>query len=238
MRIRQIGVALLAVFALVGCEVTTGGGPVVQDAPRPTPQANAPAPQAVARFRTVVERVAPVAVQTCRAQTRNRRCDFRIVIDERPGLPPNAFQTLDDSGRPVIGFTSALIANARNSDELAFILGHEAAHHIEGHIPQSQRRAMEGALLGTIVGAALGLDTAGVDTAQRLGGTIGARRFSKDFELEADRLGTVIAARAGYDPVRGAEYFNRIPDPGNRFLGTHPPNADRIETVRRTAAGL
>jgi Zn-dependent protease with chaperone function len=38
--------------------------------------------------------------------------------------------------------------------------------------------------------------------------------------------------------VRGAEYFNRVPDPGNRFLGTHPPNADRIRVVRQTAAGL
>ena len=38
---------------------------------------------------------------------------------------------------------------------------------------------------------------------------------------------------AGYDPVRGAAYFTRIPDPGNKFLGTHPPNASRIETVRQ-----
>ncbi|HAB36898.1 MAG TPA: peptidase M48, partial [Rhodobacteraceae bacterium] len=33
-------------------------------------------------------------------------------------------------------------------------------------------------------------------------------------------------------------FFNRIPDPGNRFLGTHPPNSQRIATVERTAAGL
>ena len=238
MRMGRIGVALVAVLALAGCEVTTGGGPVVQEAPRSAPQSNIPTTRANAQFRTVVDRVAPVAVQACRAQTRNRRCDFLIVVDDRPGQPPNAFQTLDRSGRPVIGFTAALIANARNADELAFILGHEAAHHIEGHIPETQKRAVEGALLGTILGAAIGLDPAGVDTAQRLGGTIGARRFSKTFELEADRLGTVIAARAGYNPVRGAEYFSRIPDPGNRFLGSHPPNADRIAIVRQTAAGL
>jgi len=44
--------------------------------------------------------------------------------------------------------------------------------------------------------------------------------------------------RAGYNPVRGAQFFTRIPDPGNRFLGTHPPNAQRIETVRRVNAQL
>ena len=74
--------------------------------------------------------------------------------------------------------------------------------------------------------------------AQRLGAQVGARTYSKEFELEADALGTIIASRAGYDPLLGAEFFNRIPDPGDKFLGTHPPNAERIATVRRTAAGL
>jgi len=48
----------------------------------------------------------------------------------------------------------------------------------------------------------------------------------------------VIAFRAGFDPLAGALYFDRIDDPGNRFLGTHPANADRIAVVRRTMAGL
>ena len=73
---------------------------------------------------------------------------------------------------------------------------------------------------------------------QELGAEVGARRYSKDFELEADALGTIITKRAGYDPLRGAEFFFRIPDPGDRFLGTHPPNGARLETERRTAAGL
>jgi predicted Zn-dependent protease len=71
-----------------------------------------------------------------------------------------------------------------------------------------------------------------------IGAGVGARSYSKNFELEADGLGTVITHRAGFNPVKGAEYFTQIPDPGNRFLGTHPPNAQRIETVRRVAAGL
>ena len=54
----------------------------------------------------------------------------------------------------------------------------------------------------------------------------------------ADKLGTIITHKAGYNPVRGAEFFTRIADPGNRFLGTHPPNAARIDTVRQTAATL
>ena len=67
---------------------------------------------------------------------------------------------------------------------------------------------------------------------------MGARRYGRQFELEADALGTVIAYRAGYDPVRGAAFFTRLPDPGDQFLGSHPPNADRIALVREVVAGL
>ena len=66
---------------------------------------------------------------------------------------------------------------------------------------------------------------AGVDEATKLGAQVGARSYSKDFELEADALGTVITHRAGFSPLKGAAFFTRIPDPGDRFLGTHPPNA-------------
>ncbi|MEL6800138.1 MAG: M48 family metallopeptidase [Pseudomonadota bacterium] len=231
-------IAVFAIFVLAGCEITTGSVPTTQSAPRDTASGQLPASRAAANFRSVVSRVEPVAEQVCRQRRPNTNCDFRIVVDDDPRKPPNAFQTLDKNGRPIIGFTLSLIRDARNTDELAFVLGHEAAHHIEAHIPDMQQRAVEGAVLATVLGSVLGLDAAGVETAQRIGGTVGARRFAKDFELEADALGTRIAAAAGYDPVRGAEFFNRIPDPGDQFLGTHPPNADRMATVRRVAAGL
>lgn len=230
-------IALVSLLVLAGCVVT----PVTTAPPTGSAPSNPPQPsvtQGGAAFNAVVNRVEPVAERVCRERRPNANCDFLILVDTRPGLPPNAFQTLNKQGRPVIGFTSALIADARNSHELAFVLGHEAAHHIRGHIPQSQQRAVEGALLGTVLGAVIGLEGSALETAQRVGGTVNSRRYSKEFELEADALGTIITARAGYDPLRGAEFFNRIPDPGDRFLGSHPPNADRIATVRRTMAGL
>ena len=165
-------------------------------------------------------------------------CNFNIVVDDRPGQPANAFQTLDKNGRPIVAFTLALIAEARNEDELAFVLGHETAHHIAGHISRQQQNAVAGAVVAGGLAVLLGGDSSAIEAAQRTGAQVGARSYSKNFELEADALGTVITARAGYDPVRGAQFFARIPDPGDRFLGTHPPNASRLDTVRRTAAGL
>ena len=60
----------------------------------------------------------------------------------------------------------------------------------------------------------------------------------KDFELEADELGTVITYKAGYNPLIGAKFFDRIPDPGDRFLGSHPPNAQRVQKVLETSKKL
>lgn len=228
---------LAAALLFAGCEITTT--PPEQSAPSGTP-ATTEAPRvsastALANFRAVVADVEPVAERECRARTPDQNCDFKIVVDQRRNLPPNAFQTLDRSGRPIIGFTVALIADARNRDELAFVMGHETAHHIAQHLAKQQQTAIGGAVAGGLIAATLGLD---VEAGQRLGGTVGARAYSKQNELEADALGTVISRKAGYNPVRGAQFFNRIPDPGDRFLGTHPPNAARIETVRRVNSQL
>ncbi len=234
---RAIVFALFA-FALSGCVVTTTSsrspGTSSQPAPAPTVTRSGSS-QTLADFQAVVRQVEPVAESVCRAQGSGKDCDFQIIVDRRD-LPPNAYQTLDRNGRPIIGVTSSLIREMRNRDELAFVLGHEAAHHIEGHIPSIQRSATVGAVAATVLGRLAGLDAAGVETAQNIGGTIGARRYSKEFELEADSLGARITMRAGYDPLVGVQYFARSPDPGNQFLGTHPPNNDRIRIVQRTVA--
>ncbi|WPZ22605.1 M48 family metalloprotease [Sulfitobacter faviae] len=231
-----------AVIALLSaCEVAPiQTGPIPVDRPQTTGQASPrlSASAAARSFVQVVRTLEPVAERECRNRTTGMNCDFNIVVDGRPGQPANAFQTLDENGRPIVAFTLALIADARNEDELAFVLGHEAAHHIAGHIERQQQNAMAGAVIFAGLATLSGGDANAVRTAQELGAEVGARRYSKDFELEADALGTIITARAGYDPLRGAEFFTRIPDPGDRFLGTHPPNNARIDIVRRTMAGL
>ncbi len=228
----------LLILILAGCDVpapTTSSGP----APRAVPAEPLWSPAEAARgWAEVVARVEPVAERECRRQTVNTNCDFRIVVDKRRGVPSNAFQSVDASGRPVITFTIGLIAEARNVEELAFVMGHEAAHHIAGHLGRQQQNAAAGAVIFAGLATLTGGTAADVAAAQELGAVVGARSYSKEFELEADRLGTVITYRAGYDPLKGAQFFNRIPDPGNRFLGTHPPNAERMEMVRRTVAQL
>lgn len=214
----------------------SGGASAPAPAPVSEPVQRRGSPQTIADFRAVVRRVEPVAERACREMRPRSNCDFHIVVDDRPNLQPNAYQTYDKEGRPVIGFTATLFKVMRNRDELAFALSHEAAHHIERHIEQTQSTGTAGALIGGLIGSLAGLDTAGIEAAQNIGGTVGARRFSKEYELEADSLGARIALRAGYDPLVGVQYFQRAPDPGDRFLGTHPPNGERINVVRRVVA--
>jgi len=232
---------VLSVLALAACEpvVVRSGGPSGGESSGGAPsQGVVNASPAAAAFVAVAEGMEPVIERECRQRAPNLNCDFRIMVDDRRGVPANAYQTLSKQGQPLIIFTEPLIKQAKNRDELAFVLGHEAAHHIENHLARQRENTELGAVVFGGLATALGGNAQSVESAARLGATVGSRSYSKEFELEADALGTILTARAGYNPIRGAEFFNRIPDPGDRFLGTHPPNADRIATVRRTAAGL
>lgn len=237
--------AVAAAGVLAACQPLAYPSPGSSPAPVPMPVVSTPMPegrlsaeQAARNFVSVVARVEPVAEAMCRERTPRSNCDFLILVDDRPNQPPNAYQTLDRSGRPLVGFTLALIADARNADEIAFVVGHEAAHHIAGHIPQTQRTAVTGAVLAGVLAQASGAPPEAVRAAQEMGAAMGARTYARNFELEADALGAEIAFRAGFDPERGAAFFDRLPDPGDQFLGTHPPNSQRRETVRRVVSGL
>lgn len=223
---------LLSALLLAGC-VMAPGGPIATD---PTPQSAGTVTRA--QFEAVSRRMQPVATQVCRERSPHLICEFTVILDDRPDRPPNAYHTRDRDGRPIIAFTESLIRDLRSEDEIALIFGHEAAHHIADHIPRIQREAQTGALLGGVAAALIGADAAMTREIMTVTAQVGARRYSKPFELEADRIGAVIAARAGYDPLRGAEIFRRIPDPGNQFLGTHPPNAERLQEVERAVARM
>ncbi|MBL4544317.1 MAG: M48 family metalloprotease, partial [Rhodobacteraceae bacterium] len=130
----------MASLGLAGCVAT------------PAPQAVPPAGIEVTRpavspdqFLAVAQDVEPVAEALCRAETPDQNCDFAILIDRDPRVGANAFQTVDRSGRPVIILTLGLVAILASEDELAFVLGHEAGHHIARHIPQQRESAAEGA---------------------------------------------------------------------------------------------
>lgn len=222
----------------VNAPVTAPAGPIRGLPPPSAPHAGTP--DAAARtFVQVMRRMEPAVREECFARrTRPISCDFTFVVDDRPGLEPNAFQTVDRNGRPIVGFTLSLIAQTRNADEIAFVVGHEAAHHILNHLDRRSGAATAAAVVLGSIATAYGGDTAAVERAQQVGASVGSRYYSRDWELEADYLGSIITLNAGFDPVNGARLFERIPDPGNHILGTHPSRGQRIAQVARAVGDV
>lgn len=213
---------------------------------------------ALSQYREVVRRVEPVAEAFCRQEAADKPafdCDVTIVVDGEADYR-NAFQTYDDAGKPIVGFTLPMIEDARNPDELAFVLGHEFGHHIAEHVKKSQQQQVAGMLvLGALTAYAQVQateanpyrstvnDSYDMQRAMVIGGELGGRAFSQTYELESDTLGTYITKAAGYDPVVGARFFARPEKPQTAdgslsFWGTHPPSETRLATVLATAARI
>jgi predicted Zn-dependent protease len=245
---------LLIAFVLVSCGPTyhlpAAGG--ISTAPSPLTVQSAPAAMrsyaaARADWDRVVPRVRQQAVQFCQEENPGRaatHCDFQIRLVEDRRAPPNAYQTIGRDGRPLLVMTSNLLGDTRNADEVAFVLSHEAGHHIAGHLERQRANVALGALiLGSLAQATIGpgTDPARADRivsdAMDLGAFAGSRVYSQAFELEADTLGAFIAARAGYSPEIGAFMFHRTPSaagPGS-LISTHPPSQQRLANVNRVA---
>lgn len=221
--------------------------------------ANVSPQNAAARFERVIARIEPVAENFCRSQMAATRpdynCDVKIVVDTQMPVR-NAYQTKAPDGTPIIAFTVPMLMEARNDDEIAFVLGHEYGHHIATHIEKSEKQAMAGALvLGALMAASQGYassadpyrntanDSRDIENAMGLGTAIGHSAYSQTYELESDVIATHIARTAGYDPVNGARYFARPEKPQGQngrlsFWGTHPANDKRLALVIETNGGI
>lgn len=125
------------------------------------------------------------------------------VLDTTPPTN-NAFVV---GGEYVYVFTGFLAA-AQSDDELAFVLGHELGHSLLKHNERRQNdSAMQLSQLAVLIAALSKGKT--VKELGEFGEVFGAQYSQKD-EAEADALGAAIAVRAGFDPLRGADFFTRM----------------------------
>ena len=226
---------LILMLVLAGCTLKPVAQSTLEVADEPRVLKAEDVPE---RFAIAVRLMRPVVSETCKSSSPDLNCDFLIAIDPNPDSAPNAFQSLNEEGQPILTFTLTLLEDMYNVDEVAFVIGHEGAHHILRHLERQDQSVRGGATLFEVLAAALGGSNRSVDAASEIGAAVSRRNYSKTFELEADRLGAQMTQKAGFDAVRGAAYFTRIPDVGNRFFGTHPRNSDRIFGVKAAVAEL
>ncbi len=127
-----------------------------------------------------------------------------------------------------------------NADELAAVLSHEIAHATARHVTEMLSRGMAIQLIGTAamagIHAGAGAQAAGAfGQAASLGLNIYFPMYTRDNEKEADKIGLIYMAKAGYDPRVAVRLWERAAkkkgEPYSIFA-THPPSGERAETLR------
>lgn len=165
---------------------------------------------------------------------------------ERPELPwqfgvldsPNVNAFATPGG--IIFITRGLLQHMRSEAELAGVLAHEIAHVLKRHHLKAIQKNARVSLAGDLVGeAAKKKGKENLTKAVGFGTEMYARGLDKDDELEADRMGIVIAARAGYDPyglpavLQTLQALNAEDSTLALMFKTHPAPADRLEALEK-----
>jgi len=174
----------------------------------------------------------------------NRVGRWLAVQSERPDLPwhfgvldsPNVNAFAVPGG--TIFITRGLLDRMRNEAELAGVLGHEIVHVLRKHHLKAIQKGAQSALAGDAAQMAL-RDKGGAarDKLIAFSTEMYARGLDKSDELEADRLGIVIAARAGYDAyglpsvLQTLQAMNAQDSALALMFKTHPAPAERLDTI-------
>ncbi|MDB4412102.1 M48 family metallopeptidase [bacterium] len=135
-----------------------------------------------------------------------------------------------------VGVNTGLLKVAVTDGQLAAVLAHEMAHvtsnHAQARIQNSQNIAVGSAILEAVLGSESGLG----QLAPKVGNIAFGLTFSRAQELEADKVGTIFMARAGYNPEDAVELWKRMAAQGGggtpEFLSTHPVSSTRIKALQ------
>lgn len=130
----------------------------------------------------------------------------------------------------------------QNEAGLATVVGHEIAHAISRHSNEraSQQLAAEfsGQALGAVLGSNPGAASQVFGTAVGLGTQGVLLKFSRDQESEADHMGLIFMALAGYNPNEALSFWSRMAAKSSggkppEILSTHPSDQTRINNIKK-----
>jgi len=168
--------------------------------------------------------------------------EFRYSFDVINVREINAFAL---PGGPMY-INRGMIQAARNEGEAASVMAHELSHVALRHGTAQATKATKyqiGELAGAVIGAIIGGRAGGaVSQGTQFGLSTAFLRFSREYERQADLLGSHIMARAGYDPRDMASMFKTIEKAGGpggpEWLSDHPNPGDRSAAITREAQFL
>jgi predicted Zn-dependent protease len=173
----------------------------------------------------------------------------RPGADEQVRATPVTFTVLDS---PVINamalpggyiyVTRGMLAHLNNEDQLATVIAHEIGHVAARHAARQawQQQMGQGLLLGgAVLSKGLGLPAGNILNFGGMAAQLFLLRYSREDELEADKLGVEYAMGAGYDSREVIGLFQTLDRMQEKegqsmpsFLATHPNPGDRIQRIR------
>jgi len=162
------------------------------------------------------------------------RWEFNLIKDESA----NAWAM---PGGKVAVYTGILQVT-EDETGLAVVMGHEVAHVIAQHGSERMSQALLTQLGGAALSVALSSEPDGTRqwflAAYGLGAQVGILLpYSRLHESEADRLGLIFMAMAGYDPREAVDFWRRMEKQSEKgappeFLSTHPSHQTRIDNLK------
>lgn len=160
--------------------------------------------------------------------------EFNVIKDDHTA---NAFCL---PGGKVAIYTG-LLPFTKDEDGLATVISHEVSHAIARHGAERLTTSLIAQMGQEAMNIAIQRQSATAVQAANMAYGVGAQigfilPFSRGHELEADRIGLVLMARAGYDPRKAIIFWQRLSqtdkDKIPAFLSTHPADETRIHNIR------
>ncbi|MCC9165744.1 M48 family metallopeptidase [Pontibacter harenae] len=137
---------------------------------------------------------------------------------------------------------TGILPVAQNETGLAVVMGHEIAHAIAKHSNEraSQQLAQQfgGASLQALAGSQPGTAQNLMMTVYGVGSQLGLLKYGRNQESEADKLGLIFMAMAGYNPQEAVSFWKRMEEQAGgagtpEFLSTHPSAGTRQSNLQK-----
>jgi predicted Zn-dependent protease len=138
-------------------------------------------------------------------------------------------------------YTGLLEKLGASDDEIAAVMGHEISHALREHARERISRQMGTQMAVGIAGALFGIGELGQGLGNMVADVTLNLPNSRTHEVEADRMGVELAARAGFDPRAAITLWEKMAKVSSggqppKWLSTHPSHEDRINDLREYSA--
>ena len=254
MQFKRLIIILIGALSMAGCQTvnTTSGGMVGIDRQQqmsPLVSSQSLMQQATLTYSSLLGKEAkqgdlnPNAAQTARVRAIANRWIPQTAVFRPDALSwkweVNVIRSPEVNawcmpGGKIAIYTGIIDKMNLNDDEIAAIMGHEIAHALREHAREqaSEQSLLQLGMLGAQIG---GVGGGTVNMAGQLYKVGVGLPHSRTHELEADRMGVELAARAGYDPRAAIGLWQKMSKLGGsppEFLSTHPSADTRIQDLQ------